>query len=204
MTCAWLAWRACPVHPRACGEHIDTSVMPPDCVGSSPRLRGTYPTAAQALPARRFIPAPAGNIQPQLPRRGDPPGSSPRLRGTSACSPAQRRSPRFIPAPAGNIRRTTRTRSRTSVHPRACGEHVLTSGLFPTSSGSSPRLRGTFGDVDSRRLHARFIPAPAGNILGIISPLSWWPVHPRACGEHATASRNSDNLIGSSPRLRGT
>ena len=49
------------VHPRACGEHLSMLVDKRWQSGSSPRLRGTHPQAADAYARHRFIPAPAGN-----------------------------------------------------------------------------------------------------------------------------------------------
>ncbi len=131
------------VHPRACGEHLDPPLPALKSHGSSPRLRGTYGLAGDDNPGvgssprlrgtlefirqietfGRFIPAPAGNIQPRpsLPRPGPVHpracgehllglapyfaivGSSPRLRGTFRSAGSDRLSARFIPAPAGNI-----------------------------------------------------------------------------------------------------
>ena len=70
--------------------------------------------------------------------------------------------------------------------------------------GSSPRLRGTHFVPPREWVERRFIPAPAGNTGGggVKSRLA--PVHPRACGEHATTSKPRLNRGGSSPRLRGT
>ena len=107
-------------------------------------------------------------------------GSSPRLRGTR------------LALVAG------------SVHPRACGEHLIVSGEQDFSDGSSPRLRGTQDALDVLVTHLRFIPAPAGNTptMAVLYPER--PVHPRACGEHSNSSVNMDSSSGSSPRLRGT
>ena len=91
-------------------------------------------------------------------------------------------------------------------------------------SGSSPRLRGTRPVPSMRTVHARFIPAPAGNTSTATSPRLALAVHPRACGEHARLAARRlaiDRFIpapagntawqslvvartGSSPRLRGT
>ena len=70
--------------------------------------------------------------------------------------------------------------------------------------GSSPRLRGTDLQAFFGSVRRRFIPAPAGNGTRLTPTLSATAVHPRACGERATASRPALHQRGSSPRLRGT
>ncbi len=50
-----------PVHPRACGEHIDYTVVEGSVIGSSPRVRGTPNHKPQVGSYSRFIPARAGN-----------------------------------------------------------------------------------------------------------------------------------------------
>ncbi len=91
-----------------------------------------------------------------------------------------------------------------SVHPRACGERSLLTGVRPASFGSSPRVRGTGeGRVQGGGV-SRFIPARAGN--GTIGP-GWpggRPVHPRACGERGRPRHYASGHNGSSPRVRGT
>ncbi len=92
--------------------------------GSSPRVRGTLHSIADALAEFRFIPACAGNAgrpggflgsSPVHPRVcGERsctikitcryPGSSPRVRGTPRNRPAHILNHRFIPACAGNAR----------------------------------------------------------------------------------------------------
>ena len=93
---------AVAVHPRVCGERtspIIGSFLPS---GSSPRVRGTQAVRRHPGPARRFIPACAGNAESEYHRPcpvpvhprvcGERqawrsslvvvPGSSPRVRGT--------------------------------------------------------------------------------------------------------------------------
>ena len=53
-----------PVHPRACGEHIEELPHGDGRSGSSPRLRGTPEGGARVCRHQRFIPAPAGNTRP--------------------------------------------------------------------------------------------------------------------------------------------
>ena len=111
----------------------------------------------------RFIPAHAGNIGHSRlyesansvhPRaRGEhgiraaeerlQNGSSPRTRGTSDHFQPFHVRLRFIPAHAGNIMATASRTASASVHPRARGEHKLTSSQSCSFDGSSPRTRGT-------------------------------------------------------------
>ena len=212
------------VHPRACGEHLIGSAWASNSAGSSPRLRGTLMHGYTFHTNTWFIPAPAGNMPPAG-RRGNQhavhpracgehligsawasnsAGSSPRLRGTSVVFGAELDICRFIPAPAGNIDPDNINIFPPSVHPRACGEHASASAAFLILNGSSPRLRGTYPSLTSARHGVRFIPAPAGNILIPLPPWTMGPVHPRACGEHYRPAIRPCTSFGSSPRLRGT
>ena len=71
-------------------------------------------------------------------------------------------------------------------------------------TGSSPRLRGTQPLHEASRLAERFIPAPAGNTHVRAHLLDVRTVHPRACGEHRLGHPLLAEILGSSPRLRGT
>ena len=118
------AFNVSPVHPRVCGERMQTATKARERIGSSPRVRGTvgqrHPRDAQG----RFIPACAGNgrihhpgdqghpVHPRVcgERRQFPPqvpedaGSSPRVRGTVPSRYRDGQERRFIPACAGNGR----------------------------------------------------------------------------------------------------
>src|SRR3546814_9445388 len=90
------------VHPRVCGEqdaHLHDFAV---ACGSSPRVRGTAVQPGACFPARRFIPACAGNRY--LVRKADTTacGSSPRVRGTGWVLMRFAPRYRFIPACAGN------------------------------------------------------------------------------------------------------
>ncbi len=152
-----------PVHPRARGEHTVRVRRLAQRGGSSPRTRGTHLAAEWQQSRIRFIPAHAGNTGPtatgatgspvhprargehtpgQLPYSIDD-GSSPRTRGTPIAPSFLTGASRFIPAHAGNTQAWQPRQCRSSVHPRARGEHEgppSSSGCF---SGSSPRTRGT-------------------------------------------------------------
>ena len=132
-----------PVHPRACGEQAAKLSGISERSGSSPRLRGTVESKLDQVIGHRFIPAPAGNRNPVLTAVVSPAGSSPRLRGTVQLAVGAVLDDRFIPAPAGNRNSRAISRSRSSVHPRACGEQASLIQSCSSSHGSSPRLRGT-------------------------------------------------------------
>ena len=92
-------------------------------------------------------------------------GSSPRMRGTLVCYLPSLRAAGIIPAHAGNTHGTSSAGSQSpSDHPRACGEHYMSSGLNTGLTGSSPRMRGTRLTAENRANNSRD--------------------HPRACGEH--------------------
>ena len=159
------------VHPRACGEQVLRLAQRPLPGGSSPRLRGTDRSPHVRASTDRFIPAPAGNSA-SLPDAGDHTpvhpracgeqvsslrssapsiGSSPRLRGTGERLRGRAPGRRFIPAPAGNRRAGGPPSPRQPVHPRACGEQIVSAVRSRCVSGSSPRLRGT--DLAFQQLH---------------------------------------------------
>ena len=132
------------------------------------------------------------------------PGSSPHPRGTPATRGDRRVFFRFIPAPAGNTILKARQLGFTTVHPRTRGEHWLIADSRCPLSGSSPHPRGTRRPVHEPCEEFRFIPAPAGNTMAVITPASSIAVHPRTRGEHATGSMAANVLDGSSPHPRGT
>ncbi len=213
-----------PVHPRGCGEHGNESWGIENNVGSSPRVRGTYPRRININHNRRFIPAGAGNILHQSwaaallavhPRGcGEhalrvgagmlPGGSSPRVRGTLQARRPHSEFVRFIPAGAGNMSPDGGVKHGLAVHPRGCGEHLQISVSPNWSSGSSPRVRGTLRHSHDQLPHRRFIPAGAGNITAGDIIIGGASVHPRGCGEHVADVVDNHLYPGSSPRVRGT
>ena len=193
--------------------------------GSSPRVRGTQQRRLDFDALRRFIPACAGNsaTATSCPRL---PPVHPRVCGelVAGGGGADRRQ-RFIPACAGNSPSARLRRMSATVHPRVCGELRWRHGRLPASCGSSPRVRGTRAEGLPPRVAERFIPACAGNSRRAHFSPSRPPVHPRVCGELASALAFADVGIrfipacagnssrasvasitscGSSPRVRGT
>ena len=131
-------------------------------------------------------------------------GSSPRVRGTASGNTSNSDIGRFIPACAGNSGRCPHDNRWTTVHPRVCGEQLLSSCGDARGCGSSPRVRGTDRCRETAHDVDRFIPACAGNRFSrhLIRPGS--PVHPRVCGEQLRFCLSTGTSRGSSPRVRGT
>ena len=183
-------------------------------------MRGTYQPLLFPLLGCRFIPACAGNIRNQHQTPVHPrvcgehfsdsasgpakAGSSPRVRGTCDTEEAKTIKARFIPACAGNICWSNSQPADRAVHPRVCGEHLVSCRGGNPKTGSSPRVRGTFSHDLLGGQGRRFIPACAGNMnTGRRGP-DLEPVHPRVCGEHDRYAIFVSTTAGSSPRVRGT
>jgi hypothetical protein len=171
--------RIASVHPRACGERMACGSITKVTYGSSPRVRGTQLRRVNALGTVRFIPARAGNVNPEWlqPIRGavhpracgerlskieplpSPSGSSPRVRGTPGglCTIVVHH--RFIPVRAGNATAVIAQRLFQPVHPRACGERPVGNPATEDFFGSSPRVRGTRWEPRALWCRDRFIPA---------------------------------------------
>ena len=193
-----------PVHPRACGEQTRTCGRGSATPGSSPRVRGTAAGGMDRPGLCRFIPARAGNSSTMTTEAGSS-SVHPRACGEQALSKSTTRC-RYGSSPRvrGNRARGRRHFRRRPVHPRACGEQDMLLTKISRGFGSSPRVRGTARVESLPETCRRFIPARAGNRVGVSSTVCPTTVHPRACGEQAKCSPNSRTSVGSSPRVRGT
>ena len=130
-------------------------------------------------------------------------GSSPRVRGKlnrSAFSPKTRG---LIPACAGKTSRPSRSASRSSAHPRVCGENKAHGCSFGGWWGSSPRVRGKPGQGSGRSADQRLIPACAGKTRRRRRRGRRCAAHPRVCGENEWVNGRGQVRTGSSPRVRG-
>ena len=192
--------------------------------GSSPHTRGTPQWLSHRRPARRFIPAYAGNaaraglhvmsttVHPRIrgerlaksPRNSHTAGSSPHTRGTHSARLADPQDDRFIPAYAGNAPVSAAARLPATVHPRIRGERAGRAHRARRASGSSPHTRGTLGFRQLQRRRQRFIPAYAGNARLLVPARRADAVHPRIRGERKLAKLPPEKVAGSSPHTRGT
>ena len=131
-------------------------------------------------------------------------GSSPRMRGTLANIQTHPISARIIPAHAGNSLAQTPPPTRSTDHPRACGELHPGKKDCILIDGSSPRMRGTPPKNLVVCDASRIIPAHAGNSISALRAIALLADHPRACGELTMVTWVKDRQGGSSPRMRGT
>ena len=110
---------------------------------------------------------------------------------------------RNIPAYAGKTVRNDGGASRSSEHPRVCGENWVVPPNCPTSWGTSPRMRGKRRHSDLSGAYDRNIPAYAGKTNPRVRFCVAGPEHPRVCGENVSVSGAVIKLKGTSPRMRG-
>ena len=210
-------------HPRACGENgLSVDHVRPRS-GSSPRVRGKPPSGTRVRRRGRLIPARAGKTvsgsaitfpSGAHPRAcGENPhgrrpvvsrgGSSPRVRGKLVVPQSPPSAQGLIPARAGKTRNRTKRSTRSTAHPRACGENPAAPLSLGTAPGSSPRVRGKREPQSHYSHTSRLIPARAGKTpsRGGRAPTPW--AHPRACGENGAGEAPGVLDEGSSPRVRG-
>ena len=189
------------VHPRGRGEHRMHKRNNSGSNGSSPRARGTQHSETYGI-LRAVHPRGRGEHLRSIPAADH--GSSPRARGTLRERLDELKAERFIPAGAGNTLGPWCLGCSISVHPRGRGEHVRADQQVDGVIGSSPRARGTRGRLDHTPKLRRFIPAGAGNTTTYASTDIPSTVHPRGRGEHIRPTEISAQVVGSSPRARGT
>ena len=171
------------VHPHACGEHKGPDELFHTISGSSPRMWGTRDRSLRRAPRYRFIPTHVGNTWGKFSKKQKMTvhphacgehfgkmistftwnGSSPRMWGTLGEHANLRWVWRFIPTHVGNTKLQYPVSSNITVHPHACGEHLLGECLAGSSHGSSPRMWGTLIYRDILTLAPRFIPTHVGN-----------------------------------------
>ena len=171
-----------PVHPRSCGDRLQTDIRRFIDRGSSPLVRGSVAGVRLPQHSERFIPARAGiggtlkylpSPTPVHPRScGDrrkklygkdcAPGSSPLVRGSDVNLDDGCVNGRFIPARAGIGNAVLQVCEGLAVHPRSCGDRLVTLLGAIGCGGSSPLVRGSDKEPFSGNSRDRFIPARAG------------------------------------------
>ena len=130
-------------------------------------------------------------------------GSSPRVRGKHPRHEMPHHRARLIPACAGKTDYPRTASFRGRAHPRVCGENMAFSPSTNSQTGSSPRVRGKLCALGPGHSRRGLIPACAGKTVICRVDGGDDAAHPRVCGENTTSRKESFQLTGSSPRVRG-
>ena len=130
-------------------------------------------------------------------------GSSPLMRGPRPTIASVSAHCRFIPAHAGTTIDWLPSIVVSTVHPRSCGDHLLSVYSKVCFYGSSPLMRGPPQHTEADSILTRFIPAHAGTTCAETSNGSPLSVHPRSCGDHGVGRYRHGHCGGSSPLMRG-
>ena len=130
-------------------------------------------------------------------------GPSPRVRGNRAIPAADESGDGSIPACAGKPLPALGPPPENRVHPRVCGETAAGGEQAILAAGPSPRVRGNRGGAAGAGCAGGSIPACAGKPQPMRRRRQLPGVHPRVCGETATAKTGRQALAGPSPRVRG-
>ena len=110
---------------------------------------------------------------------------------------------RITPAYAGKSFSSVRSASRSTDHPRLCGEKYDLEDFRKSLCGSPPPMRGKVVRLLDNRKCLGITPAYAGKSgTKSISNSSWWD-HPRLCGEKSLTGKRKASQRGSPPPMRG-
>ena len=130
-------------------------------------------------------------------------GSSPGVWGPRDRGPGGPRLRWFIPRRVGTTRTVTAEDASSTVHPQACGDHWDRCRRSRPWGGSSPGVWGPRAVRVRPARGSRFIPRRVGTTIGLHGIRTHAPVHPQACGDHATTRVTGKVRDGSSPGVWG-
>ncbi len=211
------------VDPRGCGGDLCDRAGIHQDQGGSPRVRGRHRHRVPVAENSGWIPAGAGEttspspipipigVDPRgcggdlnsIPWRINPPGGSPRVRGRLAQTIAPTSQQGWIPAGAGETADSAVLATDCRVDPRGCGGDVPKTSEWMTRTGGSPRVRGRPHRAHDAVDGLGWIPAGAGETLGLADIEDGHWVDPRGCGGDRVIRRCDRPTSGGSPRVRG-
>ena len=110
---------------------------------------------------------------------------------------------RFNPAYAGNMKKIGNAVRLFQVQPRVCGEYTRSKVSVLSPTGSTPRMRGIYEQLNLCIVSFGFNPAYAGNMESILHFHFLEQVQPRVCGEYTRSKVSVLSPTGSTPRMRG-
>ncbi len=221
--CGWI-WTRTTVDPRGCGGADEQRDLLIRDEGRSPRMRGSPDHELRDPTERGSIPADAGEPTPsrrwRCCKRVDPRGCGGADRRQEEPSEARGRSPRMrgsqnygaregarhgsIPADAGEPGDERQGGAAGGVDPRGCGGARSPSAGRVTTSGRSPRMRGSRRGERACAVDLGSIPADAGEPCRGSCASRRRMVDPRGCGGAVMHLDMVAACLCRSPRMRGS
>ena len=130
-------------------------------------------------------------------------GSSPRVWGQAKTIEFWQSISGIIPTRVGTSDVRIKQCRLSQDHPHACGDKVITSGIFAIYAGSSPRVWGQGAAVGHGVGRCGIIPTRVGTRIAVENPYFQSGNHPHACGDKDRLRQDGRKRVGSSPRVWG-
>ena len=130
-------------------------------------------------------------------------GSPPQVRGKPKEEIKEIAAKRITPAGAGKTRYFCVPAVFGKDHPRRCGENKQFPPQAQYVRGSPPQVRGKLSQSSTASRNARITPAGAGKTRHEYTAFAATKDHPRRCGENCRGRRNTPEIPGSPPQVRG-
>ena len=150
-------------HPRIRGEHASIGSVMEDACRIIPAYAGSTARPRVTSRGTEDHPRIRGEHSTDTPGAFDRAGSSPHTRGARSDRAGFVGGRGIIPAYAGSTSPTPTRHATTPDHPRIRGEHHMSVGHFPSTTGSSPHTRGALLHAHTTLKTTRIIPAYAGS-----------------------------------------
>ena len=130
-------------------------------------------------------------------------GSPPQVRGKLNVMKYLVALNRITPAGAGKTQLFNNINIDIKDHPRRCGENITRLSRRKKRLGSPPQVRGKLNFSCSLLGVTRITPAGAGKTISLCPERAIARDHPRRCGENCRGRRNTPEIPGSPPQVRG-
>ncbi len=192
-----------PVHPHACGENDETDDSIRVRIGTPPRVWGKRKHAAPQDEISRYTPTRVGKTWQSHGIRVVVDGTPPRVWGKLPLLTGVLTRVRYTPTRVGKTPSAGPPRTRSSVHPHACGENVDDVDDASIHSGTPPRVWGKRNWGNRNEPLCRYTPTRVGKTTARSHSSSLMAVHPHACGENAPRLPNGVDDFGTPPRVWG-
>ena len=193
------------VYPQRVRGSLYPAPPAPPSPGSIPACAGEPRTPSRTPTVTRVYPRVCGGAPKQPCETKDQWGLSPRVRGSHTVRSPGRNGSGSIPACAGEPTCSAVAAGARRVYPRVCAGEPGSQCATATRRGVYPRVcGGALATSQHPPAHDGSIPACAGEPC---PPRSWTPirrVYPRVCGGAGCGTLGANEVLGLSPRVRGS